>query len=404
VSLSYEPTSSAALKQLSSLEKPLSPLKPLPDLDKKEIARYGKHLLLPEVGLDGQKRLKNARVLIVGAGGLGAPCALYLAAAGVGIIGIVDSDEVELSNLQRQIIHREADIKRAKALSAGERMKSLNSLIEIKTHITRLDSTNAAEILGQYDLVIDGSDNFPTRYLLNDAAAFLDLPLVYGSVHQFEGQASVFWASKGPCYRCLYPTPPGPGVAPSCGETGVLGVLPGLIGCVEAAEAIKLIVGGAKSLVGRLLILDAWLMEFTDMELEKDPDCPLCGPKRTIFSFIDYEQFCDLDEPPELRAPGLTPLELQKRLKEGPPIKIIDIREPYERDLIKFFGALESAFVDLISHRSQLDPKVEAIVVCKVGRKSLFAIRALKKAGYEGNLLNLKGGTQAWAKEFNLEE
>ncbi|MDR0549342.1 MAG: molybdopterin-synthase adenylyltransferase MoeB [Deltaproteobacteria bacterium] len=370
-------------------------------LNPEEIVRYSRHLLLPEVGVAGQKKLKNAKALIVGLGGLGSPVALYLAAAGVGALGLVDFDRVELSNLQRQIIHGSNDLSRFKTDSAKERLLTINPNITVKTYPVLLNKDNAMEILQDYDLILDGSDNFPARYLLNDAAFFLGRPLIYGSIYRFEGQASVFWGQKGPCYRCLYPTPPSPGLAPSCGEAGVMGVLPGLIGAIQATEAIKLILGGGKTLIGRLMLVDAFTMEFTDLELEKDPNCPLCGPNPTIRELIDYEVFCGQNVPPELMAEGLSPLELKNRLSKGPPLQIVDIREDQERELFSFPGAIAMNFLDLEKRLSELDPTVDAIIICKIGQRSLFAIRKLKKAGYEGRLFNLKGGSNAWARDVD---
>jgi adenylyltransferase/sulfurtransferase len=373
----------------------------LSSLDQDEIIRYSRHLLLKEVGVNGQKRLKNARVLVAGVGGLGSPVALYLAAAGIGTLGIVDDDRVELSNLQRQIIHAASDLNRPKADSAKDRLLAINPRITVQAYKERLDKTNALEILKDYDLVVDGTDNFPTRYLLNDAAYFLGIPLVYGSIYQFEGQASVFWAKRGPCYRCLYPTPPTPGLAPSCGEAGVMGVLPGLIGAIQATEAVKLIVGKAATLVGRLTLVDAWLMEFIELPLDKDPNCPLCGLEPTITELIDYELFCGQDRPAELESQSLSPLELRKRLTEGPDIQIIDIREDLEKEIFQFPGAIAIPFVDLEKRQGELDPQKDAIIICKIGQRSLFAIRKLKKAGYQGPLYNLKDGVNGWARDVD---
>jgi adenylyltransferase/sulfurtransferase len=367
------------------------------DLEPRDLARYRSHLLLPEVGREGQKKLKAARVLVVGAGGLGSPIAYYLAAAGVGTIGLVDDDQVELTNLQRQILFDEKVLGRSKTDSAKTRLMALNSQIKIQTYPTRLNRHNALEILKGWDLICDATDNFPTRYLLNDAAAFLGLPLVYGSIHQFEGQASVFWAKHGPCYRCLFPTPPRPESAPSCGQTGVMGSLPGIIGTIQATEAIKLIVGGSKTLLGRLLLVDAWIMEFTDMPLEKDHQCPVCGERPTITELIDYELFCG-DIPQGLAAPGFSHPELRDRLDNGPPIQVIDIREPQERELYPWPNAIPIPYVELTKRLGELDPLVDAVVICEIGQRSLFAIRALKKAGYPGKLYNLKEGTKDWAK------
>jgi adenylyltransferase/sulfurtransferase len=317
---------------------------------------------------------------------------------------LVDDDRVELSNLQRQIVHGQDDLKRLKVESARDSLLGLNPNLDIHCYPYRLNKTNALEVIKDYDLILDGSDNFPTRYLLNDAAAFLGLPLIYGSVYRFEGQASVFWVKRGPCYRCLFPTPPNPDRAPSCGEAGVMGVLPGLIGAIQATEALKLLVGGAKTLVGRLLLVDAWTMEFTDLLIEKDPNCPLCGSNPTITELIDYEFFCGhRDVPKGLEAENLTPLELQKRLTLGQPIQIIDIREDLAREVVQFPGALVLNFLDLEKRLSELDPRVETVVVCEIGQKSLFAIRKLKKACYLGRLYNLKGGSNAWIQELGAD-
>ncbi|MDR0669362.1 MAG: molybdopterin-synthase adenylyltransferase MoeB, partial [Treponema sp.] len=314
----------------------------LPELSNGEIARYSRHLLLPELGIDGQRRLKAARVLIVGTGGLGAPLALYLAAAGVGTLGIVDFDFVEESNLQRQVIHGTRDVGRPKVASARDRIKSINPHINVITYNTTLSSANALDILKDYDVVADGTDNYPTRYLVNDACVLLGIPNVYGSIFQFEGQASVFYAKEGPCYRCLYPEPPPPGLVPSCAEGGVVGVLPGIVGTLQANEVIKLIVGGGDgsapdSLVGRLLLFDAWKLKFRELKLEKDPRCPICGKEPSIRELIDYEQFCGLkkaadEEPVEV----ITARELKERLDRREPIQIIDIREPHERAIARF--------------------------------------------------------------------
>ena len=309
----------------------------LTELTHAEIARYSRHLLLPEVGLEGQKRLKAARVLLIGTGGLGAPVALYLAAAGVGKLGIVDFDFVDVSNLQRQIIHNTKDINRPKVASAKDKIKAINPEIQVVTYNTTLSSKNALEIIGEYDLVVDGTDNYPTRYLINDACVLLGKPLVYGSIFQFEGQASVFYAGEGPCYRCLYPEPPPPGLVPSCAEGGVVGVLPGIIGTIQAAEAIKLIVGGSESLIGRLLLFDVWQMKQRELRLERAPDCPVCGEHPSIHALIDYEEFCGL-KPDEAEVPveSVTALELHAWIEEGRPLQLIDIREPHERAIAKF--------------------------------------------------------------------
>lgn len=376
----------------------------LTDLTHEEVSRYSRHLILPEVGLIGQQRLKAARVLLVGTGGLGAPIALYLAAAGVGTLGIVDFDFVELSNLQRQVIHSTADIDRPKVASARDRIRGINPDVNVIMHNIRLTSENAMGILADYDIVVDGTDNFQTRYLLNDACVLQGKPNVYGSIFQFEGQASVFDAKNGPCYRCLYPSPPPPGMAPTCGEGGVVGVLPGIIGTIQACEVVKLIVGDAKTLTGRLLLLDAWRMEFREFELEKDPDCPVCGKAPVIHELIDYEVFCGLNADAEQKpVESITALELKARIDKGDPLQIIDIREPHERAIFSFEGAKAIPFGQLVRRMNEFDPSVDAIFICKIGQRSIFAIRALQEAGYLGKALNLQDGSNAWARDVNTD-
>ncbi|WP_316550871.1 molybdopterin-synthase adenylyltransferase MoeB [Klebsiella michiganensis] len=374
----------------------------LTELTHAEIARYSRHLLLPEVGLEGQKRLKAARVLLIGTGGLGAPVALYLAAAGVGKLGIVDFDFVDVSNLQRQIIHNTKDINRPKVASAKDKIKAINPEIQVVTYNTTLSSKNALEIIGEYDLVVDGTDNYPTRYLINDACVLLGKPLVYGSIFQFEGQASVFYAGEGPCYRCLYPEPPPPGLVPSCAEGGVVGVLPGIIGTIQAAEAIKLIVGGSESLIGRLLLFDVWQMKQRELRLERAPDCPVCGEHPSIHAFIDYEEFCGL-KPDEAEVPveSVTALELHAWIEEGRPLQLIDIREPHERAIAKFPQAKVMPLGQIVRRIGEFDPTVDAVFLCKIGQRSIFAIRALQRAGYQGRVMNLKDGLNAWARDVD---
>jgi adenylyltransferase/sulfurtransferase len=369
-------------------------------LTPKELSRYSRQILLEEVGLEGQKRLRDARVLVVGAGGLGAPLALYLAAAGVGTLGIVDADVVEASNLQRQIIHGHKDIDRPKVASAADRLKALNPDLAVERINARLDSRNAMRIIGDYDIVADGADNFPTRYLVNDACAMLGKPDVYASILRFEGQASVFDARVGPCYRCLYPAPPPPGLVPSCGEGGVLGVLPGILGSIQAAEAIKLIIGGAPTLAGRLLLVDAWSMAFSEVALEKDPDCPVCGKSPSLTELADYEDFCGLSEP-EAAVESLPPAKLKEKLDMGAPLQIVDIREPHERSLFKFDGAKPVPFGQLSRRLDEFNPSQELVFICKIGLRSAFAIRALREAGYSGPMFNLEGGVNAWARLFD---
>ncbi|GHV22948.1 molybdenum cofactor biosynthesis protein MoeB [Planctomycetales bacterium] len=383
-----------------------------------EIARYSRHLLLPEIGVAGQLRLKNARVLIVGTGGLGAPLALYLAAAGVGTLGLVDFDFVEESNLQRQIIHSVRDVGRPKVASASDRIKAINPHIKVITHDTTLTGKNALEILRDYEVVADGTDNFQTRYLVNDACAMLGIPNVYGSIFQFEGQSSVFYAKEGPCYRCLFPEPPPPGLVPSCAEGGVLGVLPGIIGTIQATEVIKLIVGGktphaalpvgetepdgGKPLIGRLLLFDAWRMQFRELKLTKDPRCPLCGENRTITGLIDYEQFCGLKKPEtEKPVAKITATELKARLDRGDPLQIIDTREPHERAIVKFPTAKIIPLGQMTRRMNELDPAIDAVFICKIGQRSIFAIRALERAHYAGKMFNLQDGINAWAREVD---
>jgi adenylyltransferase/sulfurtransferase len=374
----------------------------LTPLSNDEIARYSRHLLLPEVTIEGQQRLKAAKVLLVGTGGLGAPLALYLAAAGVGTIGVVDFDVVEESNLQRQIIHSTRDIDRPKTASARDRIRALNPGVDVITYNTALTSENALDIIADYDVVADGTDNYPTRYLVNDACVLLGKPNVYGSIFQFEGQASVFFAQAGPCYRCLYPAPPPPGLVPSCAEGGVLGVLPGLVGTIQATEVLKLLIGGAPSLIGRLLLVDAWQMAFRELKLQKDPACPICGEHPTIAELIDYDQFCGL-KPPAAAKPvaSLTANELKARLDAGEPVQLLDIREPHERAIVRFDNALVMPLGQIYRRADELDPTIDTVVLCKIGQRSVFAIRALEEAGYTGRVFNLKDGLNGWARDID---
>jgi adenylyltransferase/sulfurtransferase len=383
----------------------------LPPLTNDEIARYSRHLLLPEIGVQGQRRLKTARVLIVGTGGLGAPLSLYLAAAGVGTLGIVDFDVVEDSNLQRQVIYSRRDVGRPKVASARDRIRSINPQCNVITYNVRLSAANALDILKEYDVVADGTDNYPTRYLVNDACVLLGIPNVYGSIFQFEGQASVFYAKEGPCYRCLYPEPPPPGLVPSCAEGGVLGVLPGIVGTIQANEVIKLIVGqggdlpnpGA-SLAGRLLLFDAWTMKFRELQVDKDPSCPVCGEHPVIRELIDYEQFCGLKkdgQPDGEPVEQIEPEELKARMDRGDALQIIDIREPHERAIVKFPQAKVIPLGQMARRIDEFDSAVDAVFVCKIGQRSIFAIRALREAGYKGRLLNLRDGVNGWAKKVD---
>jgi adenylyltransferase/sulfurtransferase len=376
----------------------------LPSLSNEEIARYGRHLSLPEVGVEGQRRLKAASVLMIGTGGLGAPTGMYLAAAGIGRMGIVDFDVVEASNLQRQIIHGTADIGRPKIESARDRLNDINPNVEIETYETRLTSDNALELIAKYDIVVDGTDNFPTRYLVNDACVISGKPNVYGSIFRFEGQASVFWAEKGACYRCLYPEPPPPGLVPSCAEGGVLGVLPGIVGAIQANETIKIILGAEDILVNRLLLFDAWQMKFRELKLRKDPSCPVCGENPTVTKLIDYEEFCGLRAQPEGSSAELeeiTATELKRRVDDGRDTQIIDVREPFEFEIARIPGTKLIPLGQVADRMSEIDPARETVVHCKAGVRSAKAIAALKQAGFQGRLINLKGGITAWSDEVD---
>jgi adenylyltransferase/sulfurtransferase len=376
----------------------------LPSLSNEEIARYSRHLIMPEVGMEGQRKLKAASVLMIGTGGLGAPVGMYLAAAGVGRIGIVDFDVVEASNLQRQIIHGTADIGRPKIESARDRLRDINPHIEIETHETRLTSHNALALFANYDIVVDGTDNFPTRYLVNDACVLTGKPNVYGSIFRFEGQASVFWAQKGACYRCLYSEPPPPGLVPNCAEGGVLGVLPGIVGAIQANETVKLILGAKETLVNRLLIFDAWQMKFREFKLRKDPACPACGENPTIKELIDYEEFCGLRAQPQEQTAALeeiTASELKRQLDNGRDLQVIDVREPFEYDIARIEGTKLIPLGQVVARMNEIDPSRETVMHCKAGVRSAKAIAALKQAGFPGRLINLKGGITAWSDEVD---
>jgi molybdopterin/thiamine biosynthesis adenylyltransferase/rhodanese-related sulfurtransferase len=366
------------------------------DLSNDEIRRYSRHLLIPEVGLEGQRRLKAASVLSVGAGGLGSPVAMYLAAAGVGTLGLVDDDVVDFSNLQRQILHATPDVGRPKLESARTRLEGLNPAITIRTHDVRLDSTNALAIFGGYDVIVDGTDNFPTRYLINDACVLLGKPDVYGSVFRFEGQASVFATKDGPCYRCLYPEPPPPGLVPSCAEGGVLGVVPGIIGTIQATEAIKLIIGVGDILAGRVLLLDALRMRFRELKLRRDPDCPVCGERPVIRTLIDYDLFCGTTAegaatPSEFE---LTARDLKQRLDAHEGIQILDVREPGEWEINRIHGATLIPLGDLPARIGELDPARDVVVYCHLGIRSAHAVGLLRGAGFRA--WNLSGGIVDW--------
>jgi len=376
----------------------------LPSLSNEEIARYSRHLIMPEVGLEGQKRLKAASVLMIGTGGLGAPLGMYLAAAGVGRLGIVDFDVVEFSNLQRQIIHGTKDVGRPKIESARDRLSDINPHIEIETHAARLTSDNALPLFQHYDIIVDGTDNFPTRYLVNDACVLSGKPNVYGSIFRFEGQASVFWAARGACYRCLYPEPPPAGLVPSCAEGGVLGVLPGIVGAIQANETIKIILGAEGILVNRLLLFDAWAMKFRELKLRKDPQCPICGDNPTITELIDYEAFCGLSPDQQAAPPQLeeiTATELKRRLDRGDDIQIIDVREPHEYEIARMPGTKLIPLSQVVNRIDEIDPARETVLHCKGGVRSAKAISALKSAAFPGRLINLKGGITAWSDEVD---
>ncbi len=376
---------------------------PVTSLSKDEILRYSRHLIMPEVGMDGQIKLKNAKVLLVGAGGLGAPLGLYLAAAGVGRIGIVDFDVVDFTNLQRQVIHGTKDVGRKKLDSAAESMKDINPNVQIDRYDVALTSENAFDIMSAYDMVVDGTDNFPTRYLVNDACVILKKPNVYGSIFRFEGQATVFAYEGGPCYRCLYPEPPPPGLVPSCAEGGVLGILPGIIGLVQATEAVKLILGVGEPLVGRLMLYDALAMKFRELKLRRNPECPVCGDHPTITKLIDYQQFCGIPAhapEPEVVASDITPVEVKAKLDRREKFQFIDVREPHEYQICSIPGAKLIPLGELPKRLNELDPSVELVAHCKSGVRSGKAIDLLKQNGFK-KLRNMKGGILAWSDQVD---
>jgi adenylyltransferase/sulfurtransferase len=367
-----------------------------PALSHEEILRYSRHLILPDVGVEGQKKLKAARVLLVGAGGLGSPAALYLAAAGVGTIGLVDFDVVDKTNLQRQILHGTSTVGTPKLESAAARIHDLNPNVRVEPFDTRLTSENALDILREFDVVADGTDNFPTRYLVNDACVLLDKPNVYGSIFRFEGQASVFHATRGPCYRCLYAEPPPPGLVPSCAEGGVLGVLPGIIGSIQAMETIKLILGAGEPLIGRLVLFDALKLQFRELRLEKDPDCPVCGRHPTITGLIDYEAFCGIGAEPSYEGAEITAEELRDEWRRNPDLLVIDVRDPHEHAIAHIDGALLMPLSELPDRLGELDGHREIVTHCHHGSRSLKALEILKAAGFS-KVRSLRGGIDAWA-------
>ncbi|MCC6363518.1 MAG: molybdopterin-synthase adenylyltransferase MoeB [Bryobacterales bacterium] len=374
-------------------------------LSNEEVLRYSRHLLLPEVGMDGQLKLKSARVLCIGAGGLGAPLGMYLAAAGVGTIGMVDFDVVDRTNLQRQIIHGTKDIGRKKLDSAAETMLDINPNVNIERHEVALSSENALEIMKGYDVVVDGTDNFPTRYLVNDACVLLGIPNVYGSIYRFEGQASVFATKDGPCYRCLYPEPPPPGLVPSCAEGGVLGILPGMIGIVQATEAVKLILGKGETLIGRLMLYDAMNMKVREMKLRKSPDCPICGPNRSIHQLIDYHQFCGVPKQPAQPEPvaangEIDALGLKELLDRNHNFVLIDVREPHEYQICRIPNAKLIPLGELPRRVRELDPAAEYIIHCRSGVRSAKACTVLRDAGFR-SVRNMAGGILAWSDKVD---
>jgi molybdopterin/thiamine biosynthesis adenylyltransferase/rhodanese-related sulfurtransferase len=379
-----------------------------PTLSNDEILRYSRHLIMPEVGMEGQQKLKAAKVLCIGAGGLGSPLALYLTAAGVGTLGIVDFDVVDYTNLQRQIIHTTADVGRKKLDSAADKLKAINPFLKLRTFDTKLTSANALELFREFDIVADGTDNFPTRYLVNDACVLTGKPNVYGSIFRFEGQASVFATEDGPCYRCLYPEPPPPGLVPSCAEGGVLGILPGLVGVIQATETIKLILGQGDSLVGRLLLVDALGMKFRELKLRKNPDCPACGTHRTITKLIDYDQFCGIrgvEAAPvskgtlEGKMAEISVEELKRKIDNKEDIFILDVREPHEYQICNLSGYL-IPLGDLPKRVGELDSSREIVAHCKMGGRSAKAVAFLQQAGFK-KVSNLTGGITAWAERVD---
>ena len=373
------------------------------ELTHEEIARYSRHLILPEVGMEGQLKLKQAKVALIGAGGLGAPLGLYLAAAGVGRVGLVDFDVVDASNLQRQVIHGTADIGRKKLDSAADRMRGINPHIAIDKFDTGLTSENALEILRDYDLVVDGTDNFPTRYLVNDACVLLKKPNVYGSVFRFEGQATVFAYEDGPCYRCLYPEPPPPGLVPSCAEGGVLGILPGVIGLIQATEAVKIILGIGETLKNRLLLYDALAMRFRELKLRRDVDCPVCGERPTVTKLIDYQEFCGvkpMNAEPAASSDAIDAVELREKLARGDDFVLLDVREPHEYQIARIPGSRLIPLGELSKHLSELDRDAEIVAHCKGGGRSQQAFDLLKANGFR-HVRNMTGGITAWSERVD---
>jgi molybdopterin/thiamine biosynthesis adenylyltransferase/rhodanese-related sulfurtransferase len=379
----------------------------LPTLNAEEIKRYSRHLIMPEVGMDGQRKIKAGSVLCIGAGGLGSPAAMYLAAAGVGRMGIVDFDVVDYSNLQRQLLHTTNDVGRTKLASAKDKINALNPHVQVETFEEALSSDNAMRLFKGYDVILDGTDNFPTRYLVNDACVLMGIPNAYGSIFRFEGQASVFGAKDGPCYRCLYPEPPPPGLVPSCAEGGVLGVLPGIIGVIQATESIKLLTGIGQPLIGRFLIYDALNMKFRELKLRKDPDCPVCGTHPTVTELIDYDQFCGIVQPGQDHSAGatvsateITPVELKKKLDAGETPFILDVREPNEYQINRIPGSTLIPLGELPRRYQELPKDRQIVAHCKMGGRSAKAQDFLKTVGFT-DVLNLKGGILEWVDKVD---
>ena len=374
-------------------------------LSNEEVLRYSRHLIMPEVGLQGQLKLKEAKVLLIGAGGLGSPAAMYLAAAGVGRIGIVDFDVVDFSNLQRQVVHGTKDVGHSKLDSAEETVKDISPHVDVVKHEGLLSSENAFEILRDYDIVVDGTDNFPTRFLVNDACVLLGKPNVYGSIFRFDGQATVFAVPRGPCYRCLYPEPPPPGLVPSCAEGGVLGILPGVIGLIQATEAVKIILGKGETLVGRLLLYDALNMRFREVRIKRDPACPVCGDSPTIKALIDYYEFCGVPghgSNQVLFDEEIAPREVKAKLDRDEEITLIDVREPHEYEINRIKGSVLIPLGELPARVGELDPSKEIVVHCLMGGRSAQACQFLRGAGF-GRVQNLKGGIRAWIEDVEPE-
>lgn len=377
-------------------------------LSQEEVLRYSRHLIMPEVGVDGQEKLKAASILLIGCGGLGSPLAMYLAAAGVGHLGLVDFDLADFTNLQRQVAFGTQDVGRPKVDATKDRILSINPNVKVTTYREKLSSDNVMNIFKDFDIIIDGTDNFPTRYLVNDACVFLHKPNVYGSIFRFEGQATVFWADKGPCYRCLYPEPPPPGMVPSCAEGGVLGILPGTIGLIQATEAVKLILGSGEPLTGRLLLYNALDMKFREVKLQKDPECPVCGPNKTITELIDYEQFCGIalgQEEATVSTNGIkeiTAQELKTMMDKKDKFTLVDVREPHEYQIAKIPGARLIPLGEISQRANELDTADDIVVHCRSGARSAKAITQLQQMGFK-RLRNLKGGVLAWSRDVDPE-